>query len=655
MPSPTSAPAPARAAGPIRLRLIGPLELTDPAADRRPVIPRGRAALLLALLGVRRNRVVALGEITDILWEQDRPPAAEQTVASLISRLRRITGPCLERVGSGYRLDTTDWQVDLDEAARLTQVAERHLGAGETVFADVAVRRALDLLTTGRPLEEFPAPQWTEELVHAVDRQLRRTREAAWLAAARLGDHRRCADVAGTAITADPYDEPAWRALMAAQYGQGSAGAALRTFGLLRHRLRADLGTDPDARTTALHEAILRGGRTMCLLARPPVRPTQAMAVPPGRLTGREAEFLQLHKAWRTALAGRPAVAVVKGAPGMGKTALMTAFSRHVEDHGALALTAVHPAPGQAPHAGALVRAVRDYCLIGPPQEVRAAAAGLERPLRALLPELEILLDEGCRAAGSPQAPARAPAALDAVAMFVRRIATHRPVLFALDDTQHADQASLDAIARIAATADLPHRIMVLLTVGTEHGEQDTTALPAGELTQHLSLQPLSVTDVAELARPRGLSSVADQVHRLTGGHPGLVTETLRAATTGADLTGREQLPTAPVQAALALVDRAGHRTARFLRYAALLGPRFHPGDAIEISGIGERDAATHVETALRAGLLTADGDELLFDTPLVHTALRTAVPAPVRAVLHTSRTPRGCAHCGAAPGRLAG
>lgn len=654
MPSLTSALAPARAAGPIRLRLIGPLQLTDPSAERRPTIPRGRAALLLALLGVRRNRVVALGEITEILWPQDQPPAAEQIVASLISRLRRITGPCLERVGSGYRLDTTAWQVDLDEAARLTQVAERHLGAGETSLADVAVRRALDLLTTGQPLEEFPAPQWTEELLHAVDRQLRRTREAAWLAAARLGNHRRCADVAAAATAVDPYDEPAWRALMAAQYGQGSAGAALRTFDRLRHRLRADLGTDPDARTTALHQAILRGGQTMCLLARPPARPGPAPAVPPGRLAGREAELLQLHKAWRTALTGCPAGAVVQGAPGMGKTALMEAFSRHVEDHGALALNATPPAPGQAPHDGALARAVRAYCLIAPPQEVRAAAAGLERPLRALLPELDVLLDDGCRTAGSPHAPAQAPA-LDAVATFVRRIAAHRPVLLALDDAQHADQASLDAIARIARIADLPHRIMVLLTVGAEHGEQDATTLLPGEFTQHLSLKPLPVTDVRELARRRGLSGVADQVHRLTGGRPGLVTETLRAAATGADLTGRERLPAAAVRAALALVDRAGHQTAQFLRYAALLGTRFHPGDVIDISGIDEREAAAHVETALRARLLTADGDELLFEAPLVHTALTTAVPAPVRAVLHASRTTRGCAHCGAPPGRLAG
>ncbi|MGW3248186.1 BTAD domain-containing putative transcriptional regulator [Streptomyces sp. NPDC001070] len=654
MSSTTSALDGVQAGGPIRLRLIGPLELSDPAAERRPTIPRGRAALLLALLGVRRNRVVALDEVVDTLWPQDPPPAAEQVVASLISRLRRITGPCLERVGSGYRLDTTAWRVDLDEAERLTSVAERHLGAGETALADVAVRRALDLLTTGQPLEEFPAGEWTEELVRVVDRQLRRTREAAWLAAARLGDHRRCADVACAAIAVDPYDEPAWRALMAAEYGQGSAGAALRTYDRLRRRLRADLGTDPDPRTAALHEAMLRGGETMCLLNRPPVRARRTMTVPPGRLVGRDAELRQLHKAWRTALGGRPAGAVVRGASGMGKTALMAALCRHVEDHGAVALTAGHPEPGHAADEPTLVRAVRAHCLTAPPEEVRAAAGGLEHPLRRLLPELGVLLDGGCHASGPGAAPHQDEGAVDAVAAFVLRIATRRPVLLAVDDAQHADRESLDAIRRMTYAATVPQRVMVLLTVGAEHRAFGSAPL-LGDHAEQLCLDPLPESDVRELARRRGLSGAADQVHRLTGGRPGLVTETLRAAAGGADLTGRDRLPGAPVEAALALVDRAGHGTAELLRYAAMLGPRFRLGDVLEISGVDERDAVAHVETALRAGLLAADGDELVFDTPLVHAALRTAVPAPVRAVLEPSRRTRGCAGCGAPADRLAG
>ncbi|WP_431967243.1 BTAD domain-containing putative transcriptional regulator [Actinacidiphila sp. bgisy160] len=646
-----------RSAGPIRLRLIGPLDLVDPGADRRPVIPRGRASLLLALLGVRRNRVVALAEVVDTLWPQDPPPAAEQIVASLISRLRKITGPCLERVGSGYRLDTSAWQVDVDEAARLVSVSERHLGAGQSAVADVAVRRALEMLTAGQPLEEFPAEEWTEELVRAVYQQLRRAREAAWLAAARLGDHRRCAEVACAAIAVDPYDEPAWRALMAAEYGQGSAGAALRTFDRLRRRLRADLGTDPDPRTAALHEAMLRGGETMCLLTRPPVR-SLGVTAPRGRLVGRDAELGRLERAWRAALGGRPAALVVRGASGMGKTALMAAVRRHVEDHGAVALTAAHPIAGQASEAPALVRAVRAHCLTAPPEEVRAAAAGLERPLRRFLPELDVLLDGGCHAfASGSQAPSQDEARLEAVASFVLRIATRHPVLLALDDAHHADRESIEAVRRLAGAtpvAGVPHRLMVLLTIGAEHRPPGTVPL-LGYQAEQLSLEPLLAADVGELACHRGLPSTAAHVHRLTGGHPGLVTEALRAAARGADLTGRGRLPVSLVEAALALVDRAGHATAEFLRFAALVGSRFRLREVLAVNAFDGRDAAAHVDAALRAGLLAVDGDDLVFTAPVVHAALRTTVPAPVRAALDPSRQGRGCARCGAPADLLAG
>ncbi|MEV6995540.1 BTAD domain-containing putative transcriptional regulator [Streptomyces sp. NPDC093228] len=244
---------------PVRLRLIGPLELLGAQPDNPPGIPKGRAVLLFALLAAHRNRVVSMDTIIDTLWPDHAPPTAPQTVASLVSRLRRVVGTCLERAGSGYRLNTTDWQVDVDEAARLTRAAERHLHAGEPTFADAAARRALDLLTAGKAVEEFQPAGWSEDLNRMLERLLRRAREVAWQAAEHLHDYQQAAHLATAAAHDDPYDEPAWRALMTAQYRLGSAGAALYTFDRLRHTLRTELGTDPDPLTTALHGVILQG------------------------------------------------------------------------------------------------------------------------------------------------------------------------------------------------------------------------------------------------------------------------------------------------------------------------------------------------------------------------------------------------------------
>ncbi|MDX3763066.1 AfsR/SARP family transcriptional regulator [Streptomyces mirabilis] len=137
MPSCTTALIPGE---PVRLRLIGPLGPLRSQPDKPPGIPKGSAVLLFTLLATHRNRVVSMDTIIDTLWPDHAPPTAPQTVASLVSRLRRVAGTCLERAGSGYRLNTTGWQIDVDEAARLTRAAERHLRAGEPTFADAAAR-----------------------------------------------------------------------------------------------------------------------------------------------------------------------------------------------------------------------------------------------------------------------------------------------------------------------------------------------------------------------------------------------------------------------------------------------------------------------------------------------------------------------------------
>ncbi|MFD9130425.1 BTAD domain-containing putative transcriptional regulator [Kitasatospora sp. NPDC059571] len=249
------------AAAPRRLTLLGPLTLTERAPDAPLDLPGGRAALLFALLAAHRNRVVDYPTIVDTLWPDSPPQTARRTVASLVSRLRQSVGACLERIGPGYRLDTTHWQVDLDEAARLVTAAEQHLAGQRAPEADAAARQALDLLTAGRAVEDYPTQPWAEDLDRAAELLLRRARRAAWPAAAEVGGHRRSADLAAAAIAVDPYDEQAVRAVMAAEYRLGSPGAALRAFHRLQHTLRQDFGIDPDGRTLALHRAILQGGR----------------------------------------------------------------------------------------------------------------------------------------------------------------------------------------------------------------------------------------------------------------------------------------------------------------------------------------------------------------------------------------------------------
>ncbi|MGV9991559.1 BTAD domain-containing putative transcriptional regulator [Streptomyces sp. NPDC003374] len=612
---------------PVRLRLIGPLTLLGSGPGGPPGLPRGRAVLLFALLAAHRNQVVGLDTVIGTLWPENAPSTAPQTVASLVSRLRRVVGTCLERAGTGYRLNTTDWQVDVDEAARLTRAAERHLRAGEPAFADAAARGALGLLSAGRAVEEFEPAGWSEDLGRTLERLLRRARESAWQAAHHLGDHERAARVARAAAHDDPYDEPAWRALMTAQYRLGSAGAALHTYGRLRRTLRAELGADPDPRSAALHSAILHGRPAPAATPAPPLPPDGTTT--PRHLVGRERELERLRELWRGALTGRPATAVLRGGAGAGTSAMLDALGRHARHHGATVLAAHCPRPELAPAAPVLEQAVRDYCRTARPEEVARAADGLEHRLRAVLPH-----------AGTPDGEpgdrhTRPPAdeSGDPIALFLLRLSADHPVLLTVDDAHRADAATLRAVRQVSQGA-AGHRLMVVLGAREDGTGRVAARLPG---SAQVPLPPLTPDAVAELAArlevpwaPR----LADRVHRLTAGRPALVLAALRAAKEGVRLEHADDLPGTLVDAALDLVRHVGEPTVDLLRMAALIGPRFRFEQLLATTTTDGWRAARQVERALGAGILTTDGDDLVFDGELLHTALYRAVPAPLRAGL---------------------
>ncbi|MET9047967.1 BTAD domain-containing putative transcriptional regulator [Streptomyces sp. NPDC004362] len=609
---------------PVRLRLIGPLELRGAQADNPPGLPRGRAELLFALLAAHRNRVVGKDTIIETLWPHHAPPTAAQTVASLVSRLRKVVGTCLERTGSGYRLNTTGWQVDVDEAARLTRTAERHLHAGEPAFADVAARRALDLLTAGRAVEEFQPAGWSADLDRTLEQLLRRAREAAWQAAEHLHDHRQAAQLAAAATHDDPYDEPAWRALMTAQYRLGSAGAALHTFSRLRHTLRTELGTDPDPRTAALHGAILQGRPTPTLAHPRPAAPADA---PHQHLTGRDEELDQLQAQWRQALTGHPTTVVLRGGAGAGTSALLSQLRRHAQHHGATVLAAHCPRPERLSATPALEQAIEDFCRTARPEEVTRAADGIAHRLQAAMPHADALT--GAAGHGDEHWPPAHPHP-DAAAVFLRRLSTDHPVLLAVDNAHYADAHILETLHHLSQD-DAGHRMMVVLGVREDGADRIARHLPH---TTQLPLEPLTPHAVAELAARHDVPHAAHRVHQLTAGRPALVLAALHAAHQGAPLDDPDHLPDTLINTALDLVHHVGEPLTHLLRTAALIGPTFRFEQLLKATGTDGWKTAQQVEQALRAGLLTADGDALTFTGELLHIALYQAVPAPLRAGL---------------------
>jgi DNA-binding SARP family transcriptional activator len=171
-----------------------------------------KSRTLLKLLAVERPGLVPVDRIVEVLWPGEPPAAAEQNVATLVSRLRGVLGSGVILGGrSGYRLaDSPGVGVDLDAAARYCEQAERKLTASPAI-ALVAAERAIGVLTGDVALEDEPYSPWVDPARHELRGLLRRARLAAAEAALAADDARTAARHAEAAIAADPLDEVAYR------------------------------------------------------------------------------------------------------------------------------------------------------------------------------------------------------------------------------------------------------------------------------------------------------------------------------------------------------------------------------------------------------------------------------------------------------------
>ena len=249
----------------IELRLVGTFGvIRDGAELTEGELGSRKSRTLLKLLAVDRPGLVPVDRIIDVLWADGPPAAAEQNVASLVSRLRGVLGSGVILGGRpGYRLaGSAEVSVDLDTAARYCEHAERKLGASPAI-ALAAAEQAIGLLSAGTALADEPYSSWVDPARDELRELLRRARLAAAEAALAISDGRAAVRYAEAATVADPFDEAAHRWYMSACAAAGEPAKALAAYAELRDRLAEELGADPAPQTQELHLALLSnpGGR----------------------------------------------------------------------------------------------------------------------------------------------------------------------------------------------------------------------------------------------------------------------------------------------------------------------------------------------------------------------------------------------------------
>jgi DNA-binding SARP family transcriptional activator len=316
----------------LRFTVLGPVRVWLGGEPITGMPPQQRA--LLAALLLRGGRPATAAELLDALWGEEPPPTALAALRGYAFRLRKVLGSdALATVDGGYLLHTDPGCLDVTVAESHVAEAEkaRDCTPADLGKARAELNRAL-ALWDGEPLAGLPGP-YAEGQRHRLSEwrlQLTETRLDLDL---QVGCHAEAVSEL-TALTAEQPLRERFRALlMLALYRSGRQAEALGVYADTRRLLAVELGVDPGAELTDLHQRILEGDPALlpppaaqAETATEPVRPAQLPATV-SDFTGRAAFVRELGEHLATASGeadggGIMAVSALAGIGGVGKTTL---------------------------------------------------------------------------------------------------------------------------------------------------------------------------------------------------------------------------------------------------------------------------------------------------------------------------------------------
>jgi class 3 adenylate cyclase len=347
---------------------------------------------------------------------------------------------------------------------------------------------------------------------------------------------------------------------------------------------------------------------------------------------GRTAERTLLRHLLREAADGRPAIVVVSGVPGAGKTALLEWTARAANRLGA--------------------EVVRTSCY-----ESSLPFAALRR-LAAPLPELaEAVMGSGTSTVEATDAAVHDSAMselprflIDAVTSRARR----RPLAVLLDDVQDLGDASRtvldDALAGIDdAGARQPLHLFVMLTARApiDPGGLADRAMRLGAV-RPVALGGFDDHEVAEYVAAAGQRLGRGDVMELfenTGGLPLLIESEVQRWRTPSEShrVGELRQPAADarvrsVSDALRLrFDQVDESTRQTLQMAAVLGEPWNPEELAVVAEQSDAQIEAMIDAAEKPRLISRSGRDVRFAHPLVRSELLDRLNTERRCALHRS------------------
>jgi len=305
----------------LEIRVLGPFEV---CLSGRPVSVAGsKRQALLALLALRRGRVIAVDALIEALWGEELPSAPRNALQHHVARIRAALGQeAITASSDGYAL--LDGAVDALRFEELLAEARAALREGDVRAAAESVALALGLWR-GPALHGLTDIAWFAAEARRLDGLRLDGLEERFEVALALGEHREIVSQLREAIEQDPFRERLWGQLMLALYRSGRQAEALETFQEARRVLADELGLEPGPDLRRLQEAIL--SQDAAIVYVPPARRRSNLPLPSTSFVGRGRELAQLHELLR-----EQRLVTLVGPPGVGKSRLAAEAVRALED-----------------------------------------------------------------------------------------------------------------------------------------------------------------------------------------------------------------------------------------------------------------------------------------------------------------------------------
>ena len=264
---------------------------------------------LLALLLAHPGGVVTADRLIDDLYGEQAAGGAAHALQSQVSRLRQDLGreATIELVPAGYRLATDPDAVDAHRFERLSDEGRQSLRSGDPGRAASLLREALDLWR-GPALADAADAGSVRARISALEERRLGALEDRIEADLQRGEHRAVVPELQELSGRHPLRERLRGLLMRALQAGGRQAEALILFEEVRRLLAEELGADPSAELTALHQALLHGERPF----EPPSPPAQLTS-----FVGRAEDLTRV-----TELLGTARLVTLLGPGGAGKTRL---------------------------------------------------------------------------------------------------------------------------------------------------------------------------------------------------------------------------------------------------------------------------------------------------------------------------------------------